>query len=287
VNYYAVSARRAPFTRQDVLAGRVIRISPALITITDGRVDTDSSTDLQRDVQARVTNLLDHGVRSFHVDINFDDYSAFEGGGPDRNAAVFTPGFIAQLNETVRARDAFLTLHLLTDQPAHYLRAFEAIPLGAICFQLDAVTDAARLAELVDQIGGIGACASPVIETVGTDRLIPLPPEAMRAQLDPVLPRIGMLTFQAVGTASRSNLPAGAFDCEQVAAYLAPFSPAFGGTIQIQGGITTDTIGAAAALGADFVVVGTQVFRNRAGLAPVDVIDSLLQAAAAGMRHTF
>ena len=282
MNFYSIPTRRAPYTRQDVLAGRVIRISPALITITDGRVDTESPADLQREVLARVTDLLNHGVRSFHVDINFDDYGAFVGTGPDRNAKVFTPGFVAQLHETVRARDSFLTLHLLTDQPAHHLPTFEAIPLGAICFQLDAVTDAALLAELVAQIHGMGACASPVIETVGTDRLIPSPPEVVRARLDPVLPQIGMLTFQAAGTAARSNRPAGAFAREQVAAYLAPFSPVFRGTIQIQGRITTETIGAAA-VGADFVVVGTQVFRNRAGLAPGDVIDGLLQAALADL----
>ena len=53
-----------------------------------------------------------------------------------------------------------------------------------------------------------------------------------------------------------------------------------GGTFQIQGGITTETIGDAMRLGAEFLVCGTQIFRNSQGLIPPQVVDRLLAEAA-------
>lgn len=275
--YYSTSLRSA-CTREDVLAGRVIRISPALITITDGRMTTTPPDDLLDEVCDQVEALLDHGVSSFHVDINFDDYSGFGSSGPDQNAALFTPEFVSDLNQIVQARGGYITLHLLTDYPDVHLRDFDSIPLDAVCFQLDAIQDARQLATLIKHIHNIGACASPVIETVGT--VVTQSPIAVRALLDPVLTEIDMLTFQAAGTATRSNLPAGAFARDQVAAYIDCLRPDFNGTIQIQGGITISTVGAAVELGADFLVAGTQLFRNKDGFAPSQVIDLMLQAAA-------
>jgi pentose-5-phosphate-3-epimerase len=92
-----------------------------------------------------------------------------------------------------------------------------------------------------------------------------------------------MLTFQAAATAARSNHPAGVFARDAVLAYLAPLKPAFAGTIQFQGGITTETVGAAVGVGAEFLVAGTQIFRNRGGLTPPQVVDALRRAAAAAL----
>jgi pentose-5-phosphate-3-epimerase len=280
-DFYHVSPRNAVYTREDVLAGRVIRLSPALITIIDGRGGAETPGDLRRDVLARAAELLDYGaVRSLHVDINFEDYSGFGDRGPDHNTAVFTPDFVDELNVVARAYQAFVTLHLLTDFPARHLRDFEFIPLGAVCFQLDAVMESDRLAALVEQISAMGACASPVIETVGTDHRAPLPEANVCERLKPLLPQIGMLTFQAAGTAARSNLPTGTFARHRVAAVIAALKPSFSGTIQLQGGIKTGTVGAAVGVGADFLAAGTQLFRNRDGLTPAQVVDAMLAAAA-------
>lgn len=278
--FYATSTRAQPFTRADVLAGRVIRLSPALITLTDGRIGREPPDDLQRDVLRQVSALQDHGVRSWHVDVNLGDYGGFGSRAPDCNDAVFTPDFAAILCHITAARGGFVTIHLLTDRPARHLRAYETIPVGAVCFQLDAIRDAAELADLVAQIGAMGACASPVIETVGTDARGPVAPEQARALIEPVLPQIGMLTLQAAGTGTRSNLPAGAFARDQIAATLARLTPGFTGTIQFQGGITIETASAAAALGADFLVAGTQLFRHPGGLAAPDVVRAMLAAIA-------
>jgi pentose-5-phosphate-3-epimerase len=275
--FYSQSTLQPPYTRADVRAGRVIRVSPALIAITDGRVETESPEDLRSDVLAETTELLSHkAVRSLHVDVNFEDYSGFSEQQPDLNAGVFTPDFVDELNSIARAYEAFITLHLLTDFPARHLRDFEHIPLGAVCFQLDAVPEPEQLVALVDQIDAMGACASPVIETVGNAQRAPLPETTVRTWLEPVLPRIGMLTFQAAGMASRSNLPAGAFAYDQVKAAIDALTPDFSGTVQIQGGIKIETAGAAAAAGADFLVAGTQLFRG--SLRPGQVVDLMLAA---------
>ncbi|NDJ78233.1 MAG: hypothetical protein GYB65_18445 [Chloroflexi bacterium] len=277
--FYGMSRLARPYTRADVLAGQVIRISPALITITDGRVDREPAAALQREVVAQVQTLLEHGVRSFHVDVNFDDYGGFGSQPPDRNAHVFDPAFVRDLNALVAGQDAFLTLHLLTDNPTQHLRTYTGIPLGAICFQLDAVPDPAALADLVGQITAMGACASPVIETVGTESLSPAAPDVVRQQLAPVRHAV-MLTLQAAGTGTRSNQAAGALAEAEVAAHLAALRPTFGGTVQLQGGIKIETVGAAVRLGAEFLVAGTQLFRHPHDLPTAHVIDQMLLQAA-------
>jgi hypothetical protein len=230
--FYSTSLRQT-FTREDVLAGRVIRISPALITLTDGRMTTTPPDDLRREVTDQVVALLDHGVRSFHVDINFDDYSRFGSSGPDHNAALFTPEFVRDLNQFVLSRGGYITLHLLTDHPDEHLRDFESIPLGAVCFQLDVIQDSNQLAALIRQIHDMGACASPVIETVGTDHQLPRSEIEVRALLDRCCPR--SVADLPGGAAARSNLPSGAFARDQVAATIDCLRPGFNGTIQIQG----------------------------------------------------
>ncbi len=281
--FYSTSARQNA-TRQDVLAGQAIRLSPALITITDGR--SGSPAVLRREVLELSARLLACGIRSFHVDINFDDYSGFGTNGPDLNAHIFTPSFAADLSTLACSSDAYVTVHLLTDHPARHLPDFAACGISAVCFQLDVIDTPDQLESLVNEILDLDACASPVIETVGTDQLIPRSPAEVRALLEPVLPKIGMLTLQAAGTATRSNLPAGVFARDRVAAYLDCLRPGFNGTIQIQGGITTATVGEAVRLGADFLVCGTQLFRSKDGRSPEQVIETMLVEAANALYDT-
>jgi len=281
--FYSISSLKS-FTRQDVLEGRVIKINPALVTITDGLDDRMPPESLQKRVQHHVEQLLEHNVHTFHVDINFEDYSGFSGKRPNTNTVIFMPSFLKDLNEIVRSHDGFLNLHLLTNFPHLHLCKFDRIELGAVCFQLDVISGSEQLQELVHHILDIGACASPVIETVGSENLMPKPKEEILLLLEPVLPEIGMLTFQAAGTASRSNLPAGTFNKEGVGSYIRHVKESFTGTFQMQGGITTSTIGEAVRMGAEFLVSGTQIFRNQRGLTAPQVIDQMLVEAAEALR---
>jgi pentose-5-phosphate-3-epimerase len=277
--FYSQSALQS-FSRDDVLAGRVIRINPALITITDGLVDTTTPAALQEQIRARVDELLRHKVRTFHVDVNFPDYSGYGPKRPDINTGIFSPAFLADLNALVRAGDGFLNLHVLTDAPREQLRAFDGVAFGAICFQLDVLAGAQEVAALVDAIWDTGACVSPVIETVGSGQAAPRSPAEVLALLEPVLPRIGMLTLQAAGTAARSTQAQGAFSQGPAGAYITALRAAFPGTLQLQGGVTTRTIGEVVRLGAEFLVCGTEIFHHPAGRTPPQVIDDLLEGAA-------
>ncbi len=273
-----------PAERGDILGGRIVKINPALITITDGLVATTPPEILRRQVRRRVRELLEGGkVRTFHLDVNYEDYGGFGRRKPDINTTVFTPDFVAELSELARPRGAFVNLHLLTNFPERRLREFEGAGTGAVCFQAEVLENERQLEELVEQILGLGACASPVIETVGSENLGPRRGEEALEFLEPVLPRVGMLTLQAAETAARSNTPAGAFDGERVSSYLAAIGPGFGGSVQLQGGIGTETVAEAARLGADFLVSGTEIFRNRNGLRAPEVIDRMLEEAARGL----
>ncbi len=258
----------------------MVKINPALITVTDGLVDKRPVDRLQQMTVTYARELLEHKVRTFHVDINFDDYGGFSDQRPDINVSIFTPPFITKLNEIAHSFDGFLNLHLLTNTPYDRLRQFEHIGLGAICFQLDAVSSQADLKELVRRILDSGACASPVIETVGSENLAPRSREEVLSLLEPVLSDIGMLTFQASGTASRSHSPAGSFNRERAIYYIDFLKEFFKGAIQIQGGVTSRTIGEAVRMGAEFIVCGSEVFRNRDGLTAPQAIDRLLREAA-------
>lgn len=268
------------YTRRDILAGRVIRINPALITIIDGLVSSTPAETLRHRVETKVGNLLGHNVHTFHVDINYPDYSGFGPVAPDVNTSVFTPEFLADLNDVLRSRQAFLNLHLLTDYPIERLHAFAGIAFGAVCFQLDAVADSGSLEQLVGTIADMGSCPSPVIETVGTGRKAVPPREQVLTILEPALSEIGMLTFQAAGTASRSSTAQGALALDAARSYIELLRPQFDGTMQLQGGVTTDTIPQAVRLGAEFLVCGTEIFRNSEGRTPTEVIDGMLEQAA-------
>jgi pentose-5-phosphate-3-epimerase len=267
-------------TRERVLSGQVIKINPALVTLTDGLIEQVDPQTLQQQVWQQVMELLAHKIRTFHVDLNFDDYTGFGRARPQSNLAVFTPAFLERLSLLIAAHGGFLNLHLLTDFPKLHLAEWVRLPPGAVCFQLEVVKDRRQLAQLVSQIEEMGACASPVIETVGSEHLHPLPPQQVYSLLWQLLPALGMLTFQAAGTASRSNRPSGHFAGAALASYLASLPDSFTGTLQVQGGITKETTGLAVQMGAEFLVCGTQLFRNREGLSAQASIDLLLIEAA-------
>jgi pentose-5-phosphate-3-epimerase len=195
------------------------------------------------------------------------------------NAAIFTPQFLQRLKHLVNERGSYLNLHLLTDFPRQHFSDYQAVEADAICFQLESLPDGLQLAAMIDAIQRSGACASPVIETVGSDGLAPPSPESVLNRLKPLLAEIGILTLQVAGTTSRSNTAAGGLVVERARAYIDALRPAFAGTLQFQGGITTRTIGQAVRLGAEFLVCGTEIFRNRQGRTAEAVIDELLQQA--------
>jgi len=92
-----------------------------------------------------VKSLLQHKIRTFHIDINYPDYRGYGKSKPEINTSIFTPSFLQTLNDLVESRNGFLNLHLLTDDPEYHLQEYLGIELGAICFQLDAISDKKQL----------------------------------------------------------------------------------------------------------------------------------------------
>jgi pentose-5-phosphate-3-epimerase len=232
-----------------------------------------------------VKKLIEGKIFTVHVDDNYPDYHGYLSDKPDINTQVFSPAFVGSLNKSVRSGGRFLNLHLLTDNPLQRLREYDQFNLGAVCFQLDVISKARQLEKLVDTIVRTDACASPVVETVGSENLTPPSIGEVETLLEPVSSKVGMLTFQVAGTAARSSQKAGAFEGHVLRDYVSSARRIFGGTLQFQGGIKRDTIGDAVRLGAEFLVTGTEIFRNRDWHSPAQVIDQMAVHAARALQQ--
>lgn len=270
-----------PATAKYMAAGRVVRLNPALITLLDGRIDAVPVAVLQQEVTKQVRHLLSHGkVMTFHCDINFPDYGGFGEPAPCSNQAVFTPDFLTTLAANIRRQGGYLNLHMLTDQPLERWREYQGVSPAAVCYQLDAVADPQYHRELLERINASGSCASPVIEIFGSAGRDALTAAATFSQVQPFLAELPLLTFQAEATAARSTFAAGGLASAVVRDYIAYYKKRYTGAIQLQGGIKLNTIRDAAALGADFLVCGTVIFRTGTNK-PAEMVDRLLQELAA------
>lgn len=268
------------FSKEDIVRGTVIKINPALITILDNIDRFSPIAYAQQKVLCIVKDLISEGnIHTLHIDINFDDYKHFGIHPPSANSHIFTPKFLEKLYDLSTPHDVLLNVHLLTNHIEQHLLEVKHLNLGAICFQLEVIKTQNELAKIIDLILSIGACVSPVIETVGSENFTPSTKETILQFLSPFLDKIGMLTFQLATTGVRSdqitNLP---FTNNSIE-YINFIGSHFSGTIQIQGGITTKTIGTAVKLGSEFFVCGTEIFNNKEDYSPQQVVRQLLANA--------
>lgn len=277
--FYSESSFKS-FIKSDIVNGKVIKINPAIITILDRIGDIINTELTQKKVLDEIDFLLkQRKIYTLHVDINFADYENFGINGPTCNSHIFTPDFIERLNKLVMFYGAYINVHLLTNYPQMHIEELKHIRIGAICFQLEVLKDREELKTIVEIITKLGACASPVIEIVGTDRFKPQSKEEVLKIISPSLNNIGMLTFQVAATGIRSNNTSGIMFSKEVMEYIEFLTANFNGTIQIQGGITTKTIGSAIKLGSEFLVCGTEIFNNKSGYSSQQVVKSLLLQA--------
>ncbi|NRT77422.1 hypothetical protein [Clostridium beijerinckii] len=277
--FYGTSALRF-YNKKDVINGKVIKINPALITILDKLDESLDINTIQGKVIEEVEILLKQGnIKTLHVDINFDDYSNFGSDGPSLNSHIFNISFLERLNTIAGLYEVFLNVHLLTDYPKIHIKDIKHINVGAVCFQLEVVKDRQELKEIIDEIIEMGACVSPVIEVVGTDRFIPKTKKEILEFILPFQDKIGMLTFQVEATGARSSNSFGMLNSKEIADYINYFTRNFDGTVQMQGGITTETIKSAIKLGSEFLVCGTEIFNNKLGYSSMEVIENMLKEA--------
>jgi hypothetical protein len=83
-SFYGTSTLRYA-TREQMLSGQVIKINPALVTLTDGLIEQVDPQTLQQQVWEQVVERMAHKIRTFHVDLNFDDYTSFGQTRPQSN----------------------------------------------------------------------------------------------------------------------------------------------------------------------------------------------------------
>lgn len=269
-----------PSTKENILSGRIVKMNPALVTILDGLLEESPIEILQDKVWNHVIGLMAHSrVFTFHLDINFVDYSGFGSNQPGVNTNIFTPYFLKKLNSEIRRNNGYLNVHFLTDYPLEHLKEYSHIGFGAICYQLDIIKNILYHQQLISEIISQGACASPVLEVIGSKNVIPRCKEEVLSFIKPVLSSIGMLTFQVETTAARSNNSAGLIGDLTVHEYIEFFKQYFHQTIQIQGGIKISTIADAVDLGANLLVSGTQIFHNKE-YTPEKVIELMLLEVA-------
>ncbi len=268
------------FSKDDIVKGTVIKINPALITILDTIGKLENIAYTQQKILNIVKDLIRHGnIHTLHIDINFADYQHFGIHPPSINSHIFTPEFLEKLYELATPHSVLLNVHLLTNHIEEHLLAMKHIRLGAVCFQLEVINTHNKLAKIIDLISSIGACVSPVIETIGSENFNPPTKEDILQFLSPFFNKIGMLTFQLLATGARSShITDQHFDKNSIE-YINFIGKQFPGTIQIQGGITTKTIGTAINLGSEFFVCGTEIFNNKEGYSPHEVVGQLLAAS--------
>ncbi|MBP2633352.1 MAG: hypothetical protein H6Q70_3980 [Firmicutes bacterium] len=278
-SFYHKSALKN-FSKENIAKGTVIKINPALITILDTIDPLENTAYVQQKVLNIAKDLISKGnIHTLHIDINFDDYKHFGIHPPSVNSHIFTPEFLEKLYDLSTPHDVLLNVHLLTNHIEKHLLEIKHINLGAICFQLEVIKTQNELAKIIDLILSIGACVSPVIETVGSENFTPSNKESILQFLSPFFNKIGMLTFQLLATGARSSDITNQLFAKNSIEYIKFISRQFSGTIQIQGGITTKTIGTAINLGSEFFVCGTELFNNAEGYTPHEVVGQLLSNA--------
>ncbi|MHC1683385.1 MAG: hypothetical protein AB6733_10595 [Clostridiaceae bacterium] len=284
-NFYSKSSLKS-YTEEDILSGDIIKINPALITILDKSYNNLSIDKIKEKVLEETEVLLKQGkVNTLHVDINFEDYSNFGNNGPSVNSHIFNVDFLEELSRLSESFQCFLNIHLLTNDPLNKIKEIKNIKLGAVCFQLEVIKNSDNLSEIINEIIAIGACASPVIEVVGTEKFPPKPKEEILNFLLPYKDKIGMLTFQVESTGSRSNFASGMLSSDEISEYIKFFQGNFGETIQIQGGITISTLKQAIKLGSEFLVCGTEIFNNKFGYSSKEVITKMLEESSKALAN--
>lgn len=159
-----------------------------------------------------------------------------------------------------------LDVHLMIDDPDRWAPGYAEAGAASVTFHVEAATDPVRLARKLREIGSrAGIALKP-----GTDVS---PYLDVLEEFDQVL----VMTVEP-GFGGQSFMPETMPKLRRVADAVR--ARGIDVWLQVDGGITADTVGVAAAAGADTFVAGSAVFRGE----PAEQI-AALRAAAAGHRH--
>ena len=148
--------------------------------------------------------------------------------------------------EKVRAvTDLFLDVHLMIEEPARYIQAFAEAGADNITFHAEVVEDPRALADRIHELG----CAAGIT----------INPDGPMSRIEEAAPHVEMVLMMTIfaGFGGQKFMPEVLPLIRTVRGWLQPQQ-----RLEVDGGIYADTIGQAAAAGADVFVSGTGVFRT-------------------------
>ena len=161
--------------------------------------------------------------------------------------------------------DLLLDVHLMLDEPGRFIQAFADAGADNLTFHAEVVADPEALAGRIRQLG----CAAGV--TVNPDG----PAERLRAAAPHVDLVLVMSVFAGFGGQKfiRDVLP----KIQTIKGWLNPRQ-----RLEVDGGIDDETVGEAAAAGADTLVAGTAIFDAPGGDYAAAIANLRRRAAAGG-----
>jgi ribulose-phosphate 3-epimerase len=166
--------------------------------------------------------------------------------------------------------EAFLDVHLMVTDPGQYLEAFARAGANHQTFHVE-VHDEETLVRLAERCRGLGCTAGIAINPpTPVDRILPLAEHFDLVLVMSVNPGFGGQKFIDTALAKIAA----------VRSMIDAVNPAI--ELQVDGGITAETIGAVKHAGASVVVAGTAVYNARASVGAN--LEALL-AAAEGRRR--
>lgn len=160
---------------------------------------------------------------------------------------------------------AFFDVHLMIVQPERYVESFVKAGADGVTIQAEATV---HLQRALAQIRDLGAKAGVAINPA-------TPPEVLEYVLDDVDLILAMTVNPGFG--GQAFLPTMLPKVERVAAMVRGVSHPI--QVEVDGGITDETVGAAAAAGANAFVAGTSIFQHAEGAA--SAVRALHERAAA------
>jgi ribulose-phosphate 3-epimerase len=151
--------------------------------------------------------------------------------------------------EKVRAvTDLYLDVHLMIQEPARYIQAFAAAGADNLTFHAEVVADAQALAARIHDLG----CEAGVT----------LNPDGPMERVRQAVPHVEMVLVMTIfaGFGGQKFMPEMLPHVRQIRGWLRPDQ-----RLEVDGGVHAETVGPAAAAGADVFVAGTAVFRTPDG----------------------
>jgi len=180
-----------------------------------------------------------------------DEVARAEQGGADLlHVDVMDGHFVPNITigpavvEKLRAvTDLLLDVHLMIEEPARFIQAFASAGADNITFHAEVVADPQALAARIHELG----CSAGV--TVNPDQ----PAERLRA----AVPHVDMVLMMTVfaGFGGQKFIADVLPKIREVRGWLRDDQ-----RLEVDGGINRDTVGQAAAAGADLIVAGTAIF---------------------------